>query len=290
MFQAAISEAYPDMQIIASGASSDGYEIPAPAIGDYHPYREPDQLVTEFNRFDNDMAHIVGEVAATHPNGGISWDGGLQPFPWWIGTVGEAVSMIGYERNADRIPGVFYAPVLRNMNRWQWAVTILQFAADPAMTTRSTSWYVWELFARHTMSHTLPATSDSAFGPLYYVAGANEAAGSFIWKGAVYNTTDSADVPVSVAFEGVKPGTKAALTVITNPSGDPYGYNDPHTGVNIVDHTTYIIVSTSEGVFEFDLPELSVAVLDTDPKSATKCNKKQNIAKLRRTSESMAGI
>jgi alpha-N-arabinofuranosidase len=262
LFMEAINKAYPDITVIASGASSDGHDVPAPAIGDYHPYRTPNALVDEFDRFDNDFPHIVGEVAATHPNGGIGWDGNLMPFPWWIGTVGEAVSMIGYERNADRIPGTFYAPVLRNMNRWQWAVTIVQFAADPALTTRSTSWFVWELFAGHPISHTLPASED--FGPLYYVAGTNEAVGSHIWKGAVYNTTNSADVPVSVTFEGVEAGTKAELTLLTNSAKDPYAYNDPHTGVNIVESTVTVLEANEEGAFVFSLPELSVAVLDTE--------------------------
>jgi alpha-N-arabinofuranosidase len=60
-FLEAINKAYPDIQVIASGATSDGYTPPAPAIGDYHPYREPDSLVEEFDRFDNDMGHLVGE-------------------------------------------------------------------------------------------------------------------------------------------------------------------------------------------------------------------------------------
>lgn len=274
LFLAAINEAYPDITVISSGATTDGYEdIPEPAIGDYHPYRTPDALVEEFSRFDNDIGHIVGEVAATHPNGGTGWDGDLMPFPWWIGTVGEAVSLIGYERNADRVPGTFYAPVLRNMNRWQWAVTIVQFAADPAMTTRSTSWYVWELFAAHPLTHTLPTKGD--FDPVFYVAGTNADKGSLIWKGAVYNTTDSADVPVSVSFDGVKPGTKAALTVLTNEAGDPFAYNDPHTGVNIVDSETRIIKADKHGAFKFSLPELSVAVLDTDCKSASNSKNKE---------------
>ena len=273
LFLEAINAAYPDITVISSGATSDGYEdIPAPAIGDYHPYREPDSLVEEFNRFDNDIGHIVGEVAATHPNGGIGWDGELMEYPWWIGTVGEAISMIGYERNADRIPATFYAPVLRSLDRWQWAVTILQFAADPKLTTRSTSWHLWELFAAHPMTHTLPATSD--FDPLFYVAGRNKDKGSHIWKGAVYNTTNHEDVPVHLSFDGVKPGTKAALTVLTNNAGDPYAYNDPHTGVNIVDRTTTILKAGKKGTFEFKLPELSIAVLDTDKKHVDDCERR----------------
>jgi alpha-L-arabinofuranosidase len=62
LFMDAIRKAHPDIIVIASGATSDGHQIPAPAIGDYHPYREPDQLVNEYNRFDNDkVGHIVGE-------------------------------------------------------------------------------------------------------------------------------------------------------------------------------------------------------------------------------------
>lgn len=158
MFFDAITAAYPEIQVIASGATSD----PAPegettgpnltegldftktpgAIGDYHPYREPDELVFEFNRFDNDIGHIVGEVAATHVNGATPprWEGQLYKYPWWIGAVGEAISLIGYERNSDRIPGTFYAPVLKNENRFQWPITLIQFTADPKQTTRAVTW------------------------------------------------------------------------------------------------------------------------------------------------------
>lgn len=276
LFYNALTKAYPDIQVISSSATSDpagdgattgpnmsnGLVFPPDVLGDYHPYREPDELVEEFNRFDNDIGHIVGEVAATHPNGGTRWDGGLYPLPWWIGAVGEAVSMIGYERNSDRIPGTFYAPVIRNTNRWQWAVTLIQ--NDAETTTRSVSWYVWSLFAHHPISHTLPATVESGFGPLYYVAGKDEARSAMVWKGSVYNTTDSQPVPVSVSFEGVHPGVQAALTVLTNPGGDPYAVNDPATGINIVDTSTQILTASGDGSFTFSMPELSVAVLDTD--------------------------
>lgn len=238
--------------------------------------RLSDALVDEFDRFDNDVSHIVGEVAAVHPNGGIGWSGNLMSFPWWIGTVGEAISLIGYERNADHVPGTFYAPVLRNMNEWQWAVTILQFAADTALTTRSTSWYIWELFAKYPITRVLTATAE--FDPAFYVVGSNEDLGTLVWKGAVYNTTNNADVPITVAFDGVKAGTKAELTVLTNNSEDPYAYNDPLTGVNIVDRTTTVLEANEKGVFEFVLPELSVAVLAATVKSATKTRRSRGRA------------
>ncbi|KAI6829415.1 putative vacuolar segregation protein [Hortaea werneckii] len=273
MFMQAINDAYPDIQVIASGATSDNYTFPAPAIGDYHPYREPDALVEEFNRFDNDLGHIVGEVSATFPNNGSKFDGPLFDFPAWIGAVGSAVSMIGYERNADRIPGTFYAPILRNMNRWQWAVTMIQHAADPALTTRSVSWYIWEALAASPISHTLPANEQ--FGPVFYVAGRDENRDdALVWKGACYNISsndiynstyraNSTRVPVTVHFDGVESGTEATLTMVTNPGGDPYAMVDPLEGNKVVSTTETSITANADGVFEFYMTELSLAVLDT---------------------------
>lgn len=313
LFFDAISAAYPEIQVIASASTSDpaaegatvgpnivdglNFSATPGAIGDYHPYREPDELVAEFSRFDNDIGHIVGEVAATHVNGAAfpRWAGPLAPYPWWIGAVGEAVSLLGYERNSDRIPGTFYAPVLKNENRFQWPITLIQFTADPAQTTRAVTWYCWSLFAHHPISHTyvslrefrnippcaapkadwlltllrpsnrLPTTSNSSYSPLFWAAGTDEARdGAFVWKGAVYNTTDGGNISVSVQFEGVEPSSKASLTVLTNPSGDPFAFNDPKTGVNIVQSTSVELTSGASGAFEFSLPQLSVAVLDTD--------------------------
>lgn len=51
---------------------------------------------------------MIGEMAATHPNGGTSWDGPMRPWPWWSGAVAEAVGLISYERNHDRIIGAAY--------------------------------------------------------------------------------------------------------------------------------------------------------------------------------------
>lgn len=150
---------------------------------------------------------------------------------------------------------------------------MIQFAADPAKTTLSTSWYLWELFAGHLMTHTLPASAD--FNPLYYVTGKNEEKGSYLFKGAVFNATTD-EVPVSVVFEGLKPGTEAELTVLSGPE-DPYGFNDPFTGVNVVKTAKTKVVSDTEGKFTFSLPDLSIAVLET---KGAKCAKKKRDMKM----------
>ncbi|KAK0610385.1 glycoside hydrolase superfamily [Bombardia bombarda] len=265
-FLSALGEKYPDVQVIASPSVFDGMVIPAPAAGDYHPYLTPDEFVLQgFGRFDamgRGNLTLIGEAASVHPNGGIGWDGNLMANPWWGGSVGEAVFLIGAERNGDKVIGATYAPGLRNLNRWQWGVTLMQHAADPSLTTRSTSFYVWKLLGNHAIAKTLPVTATSGgFGPLYYVAGKG-AKGTGIFKAAVYNTTQP--VPVSIRFEGIaKQGAKATLTVLTGPE-NPYGVNDPFTRVNVVEEKASTLKAGRGGVFEFSLPRLSVAVLETE--------------------------
>jgi alpha-N-arabinofuranosidase len=260
-FLEAISAAYPDLQVVSSGAAYDGHDVPEPAIGDYHPYRKPDELVAEFSMFDNAKGHIIGEVAATHVNGGSGWEGSIHPYPWWIGTVAEAVAMIGYERNGDRVPATLYAPVLKHLDRWQWPMTLVAFAADPKLTTRSTSWHLWSLFASAALTHTLPVEGEVG-GPLYHVAGRGEG-GTLVWKGAVYNTTDGESVDVRVAFEGVREGATARLRTLTVKGGDPWAYNDPYSGEEVVEREERRLVAGEGGWFEFGMEQLSVAVLET---------------------------
>ncbi|KXX74213.1 Alpha-L-arabinofuranosidase A [Madurella mycetomatis] len=268
-FKKAFNEKYPDIQLISSPSVFDDMVIPEGVAGDWHPYLTPDEFVTRFNRLDGltrDNLTFIGEAASTHPNGGIAWDGDLMPFPWWGGSVAEGIFLISAERNADKILGATYAPGLRNMNRWQWSMTLLQHAADPALTTLSTSWYVWRLFSNHIIKTTLPVSAPPGkpnFDPLYYVAG-QSATGTGILKAGVNNATEP--IAVSLKFEGIEDkGATANLTVLTGPA-DPYGYNDPFTRVNVVKQTRSELAAEEGGVFSFSLPALSIAVLETsDP-------------------------
>lgn len=84
-----------------------------PAAGDFHLYATPDTLVSQFNKFDNiTTPHVIGEVAAVVPNGADTSNGLMMPWPWWGGAVGEAVSLVGYERNQDRIIGAAYVSII----------------------------------------------------------------------------------------------------------------------------------------------------------------------------------
>ena len=109
------------------------------------------------------------------------------------------------------------------------------------------------------MTNTLHATSPDAFGPLYYATGLDNRTNSHIFKAAVYNST--ADVPVSLTFEGINRGATADLTVLTAPSA--YSMNDVGAP-NMVNSQTVKVTAGRNGVFNFKLPNLSVAVLRTN--------------------------
>ncbi|KAF2711394.1 glycoside hydrolase family 51 protein [Pleomassaria siparia CBS 279.74] len=267
LFKQAIEEKYPDIQIIASPSKFDNMTIAAPAAGDYHPYRQPNDYYAEFSKFDAlgpENLTLVGEFAAVHPNGGRDWDAGLHPFPWWIGGVGEAIFMIATERAGDRIIGSTYAPILRNMNRWQWSVCMIEFEADNSKTTLSTAYHVFKLISTHPITANLPTTPSTNTSSLFFVAGVNEDTGAHVFKSANYNTTNHEDTPVKVGFAGVEQGRKAQLTLLTSTEG-PFGFNDPKIGNNVVKETNEELVAGSEGVFEWTMPELSVAVLEVSP-------------------------
>ncbi|KAJ5125069.1 uncharacterized protein N7515_008894 [Penicillium bovifimosum] len=261
-FYDAISAKYPDIQVLASTIDM---TIPGKAGGDYHLYDVPDNMVKQFNMFDNfrpDQPILLGEIAATEPNNGvgINWDDkNFSLYPWWIGTVSEAVFLLGAERNADKIIGTTYAPFLMNLDSYQWSPTLLSFNSNPEETARSTSWHLYSLFNHNHMTNTLPATSSDDFGPLYYVTGVDKKTDSHIFKAAVYNST--AEVPVSLTFEGVGRGTKADLTILT--AADPFDMNEVG-GENMVNSKTTKIKAGKKGEFSFKLPNLSIAVLTTN--------------------------
>ena len=73
---------------------------------------------------------------------------------------------------------------------------------------------------------------------------------------AVYNSTD--DVPVSISFDGLNAGSTATLTILTAPAAD--SYND--IGSNVVASENKTVTASSNGVFSFNLPALSVSVLE----------------------------
>jgi alpha-L-arabinofuranosidase len=91
-FHDAIKSAYPDMNIIASTVD---ISLPGDALGDYHTYSRPDVLVSQFNQFDQNTSEHLTLISEYADIQLTATDPARLPFPSWIGTVAEAVYLIG---------------------------------------------------------------------------------------------------------------------------------------------------------------------------------------------------
>lgn len=161
-------------------------------------------------------------------------------------------------RNADRVWGWSYAPLLQNLNFYDWSLDLIAFTAKQSQNFRITSYDVLELFGNSAFNSTLPATAtdDSDFDPAYWAAGVdNTTSTTYYAKVAVYNATE--DVEFSFTFEGLGSGASATLTVLTA----PYGYSHNEIGVVVTETTMSTLTADADGAFSFSLPDLSVAVL-----------------------------
>lgn len=116
------------------------------------------------------------------------------------------------------------------------------------MVIDSTSYYVQQMFSVNRGDTIKEVTSDSAFGPVYWVA--SSSGSSYYVKLANYGA-DTQDVSVSI------PGMSSGkLTVLAD--SDPEAYNsDTQTLVTPSESN----VQASNGQFSFTLPAWSVAVL-----------------------------
>lgn len=237
------------------------------ATGDYHIYTRPDYLVTQFNLLDSNTSTnptLIGEYANVQYNNGTitGWNetGSRTTWPFWAGSVAEAVFLIGAERNGDAVIGASYAPTLQNLNSYEWSPDLISFTADPGQTVRSSSYQVERLLSETRFTETRPVNSNDSFGPAYWVAGQNTNTGSYILKTAVYNGTS--DFPMQVIIDSVQPGTQANLTVLTAPDGLAYA----SIGSDPMVRNTTTLVAGDGGLFNFTLPGLSVSVLETQSK------------------------
>lgn len=281
-YHKALSAAYPDITLMAS---TQYVPVPDGQISDYHIYDTPDGLVSRYNYFDANSTQtstMIGEFAAVDYNSpaGADVDAPTIPNPFWQGTVAEAVFLIGTERNSNKVFGAAYAPSLSNRNSEQWRTNLIYFDADTDDNVLSTSHHMISLFSNTRMTTTRSVRTTVPAGPVYWVAGENEGTGAHIAKFAVYNSTSTAThptpyvngtVPVALSFDAVAAGTLANLTVLTAPSWNAFN----EVGRNVVQSTSTTVTADQGGVFAFELPDLSVAVLETQVGNGTKSDQLQ---------------
>ncbi|KAK5172228.1 uncharacterized protein LTR77_003866 [Saxophila tyrrhenica] len=200
-----------------------------------------------FDNYTNTHPLFLGEYAVVEYDiPGFSspqWDSGAlrATYPFWYGSVSEAIYLLSAERNADKIIGAAYAPGFMNYNRWEWVPDLIDY-------------HMIALLSGTRITETLPTTGGK-YDPAYWVAGRSAVTGSHIVKAVVYNSTH--EVPFAVTFDQVNAGAEATLTYITAPK------NASNTiGNNVVQTTTSSVKANGKGCFHFKMPEYSVGVLE----------------------------
>ncbi|KAF7596536.1 hypothetical protein BBP40_001410 [Aspergillus hancockii] len=242
-FYDAIHAAYPDLTIIASTDQSSCLpsKLPEGVWVDYHNYNSADNLVKQFSQFDNhdrSVPYFIGEYSCQQDN---AW-------PFQQGSVAEAVYMIGIERNSDLVKMAAYAPLLQLVNSTQWTPNLIAYTQSPAAVTETTSYYVQQMFSANRGVTIREVTSDSAFGPVYWVA--SNAGNNYYVKLANYGV-DPQEVTVSISGT-----TSGKLTVLAD--DDPKAYNSDSQALVTPSESG---VKATNGKFTFTLPAWSVGVL-----------------------------
>lgn len=254
-FYNAIHALYPSITIIASTAQASCLPSPLPtgAWVDIHHYLSPSAFVGLFNEFDRyprtaGYGVFVGEYANTANDAGAT--------TYWStveGATSEAVYMIGLERNSDVVKMASYAPLLEHYDVAEWSPDLVGLDSRPGSLTGSVSYYVQKMFSRARGSTILPVTSDTNFGPLYWVA-SSTTAGTYYAKIANYGTTtQSVTVKIPAATELNGTASVEILTGGATTSNYPLDVR--------VTPTTATVTGSSTGGWTFSLAGYGVAVL-----------------------------
>ncbi len=149
-----LREKHPEITYVGgSGPSPDGKdfdylwsqmrELNVPMV-DEHYYRSPDWFLKNASRYDsydrNGPKVFAGEYAAHDKEGEDP-----ESRNTWKSALAEAALMTGLERNADVVYMASYAPLLGNVNAWQWRPDLIWF--DNLKSTATPNYYVQKLFS-----------------------------------------------------------------------------------------------------------------------------------------------
>ena len=145
LVQAAVTKKYPDLKLIAchnmKNAKFDIY--------DQHFYQRPEWFIRNsafYDKSPRDPKICVGEFASHNKetHGNLS------------GAIGEAVFMMGMERNSDLVKMCAYAPLFENVNMRRWPINLIVF--DNTRSYGIPSYYAFKMFSETRGDRVLPCS------------------------------------------------------------------------------------------------------------------------------------
>ena len=205
LFAQALKEKHPEIKlVVAAGPAPSGEPFETmwanwrqlkPDIVDEHYYMSPDWFLENSHRYDHyDRSGpkiFAGEYAAQ--TAGTTKAENRND---WQAAISEAAFMTGLERNGDVVQMASYAPLLANVDAWQWKPDAIWF--DNLHSYGTPNYYVQKLYASNTGTRIVPITPQSEDG-LYASATIDERTHELIVK--TVNNSPSAR-PAELRLDG----------------------------------------------------------------------------------------
>lgn len=278
-----VKQAYPDITVISTAWNEAlptynyNISIPAGSMWDTHHYETPSFFLEQFDYFDNwqqdtgneGVTVFIGEYASFQldtPNPVINF---TLSYPYHIqhpnlvGAIGEAVYLVGAERNPAVVKMTSYAPSFQNLNWLNWDPDLVAFTADPDQTVFSVSYYAQQMFARHRGTETVPVTTVAGtFDPLWWVATVDDSMPALFFK--VVNS-GNASIPLSLSMMDAA-YTSVNGTILTSTNLLAFNYLGNQTAVVPVPiaNLSGPPAGTASSVFNWSVPAYSINVIQFD--------------------------
>jgi alpha-L-arabinofuranosidase len=218
-FAAAIKAKYPNIRLVAaagplpSGEPFDtmwaNWRQLKADIVDEHYYMSPEWFLSNTSRYDHYdrsgpkvfageyAAQTAGTTSAENKNN-------------WKGAIAEAAFMTGLERNGDVVQMASYAPLMVNVNAWQWKPDAIWF--DNLRSFGTPNYYVQSVYANNTGNRIVPVTPH-AEGGLYASATLDESKHELIVK-AVNNSASARKT--EIRLDGATARGTAKVTTLSS--------------------------------------------------------------------------
>jgi alpha-L-arabinofuranosidase len=259
VFADALKSKHPEIKLVASaGPAPTGEPFDTmwtnwrqlkPDFVDEHYYMAPEWFLNNSARYDHydrtGPKVFAGEYAAQTDSTTSAKNRNN-----WKGAIAEAAFMTGLERNGDVVQMASYAPLLANIDAWQWTPDAIWF--DNLRSYGTPNYYVQSVFANNVGTRIVPATPH-AEGGFYTSATLDERTHELIVK-AINNSASARAAEIRLAGVNGSPTAK----VITLKSADL-------SAENSLDHPTAIAPASStaeakSGKLSVELPPYSLNV------------------------------
>ena len=259
LFYDAIKSNYPSMHLIAPGNWAGGPPWSRPVeIQDEHYYANPATFYSFATKYDsyrrNGPKIFVGEYAV---NSSYGTYGNL------TSALAEAAFMTGLERNSDIVEMASYAPLLANLNGYQWLPDLIYYDSSRGIFG-TPSYYVQELFGQNRGEVVLP-TAISGTTSLYASSSLVQSNGQVIVK--VVNS-GSASLATTFTVAGVNAIAPSA-TVIQLTSGSASDGNSLASPTKVFPVTNSIANAGTS--FLLTLPANSLSILRLTASGINSC-------------------